>query len=118
MGSYRDWQTALKGSQSYESMELFNEIVTSTRAVLTGQAAYERDGVTFTESRPHLPLIAALAIAKKTERPLQIIDFGGSLGSAYLQNRNWLVSRTFQWIIIEQPHVVAAGRKLFDEHPV
>jgi putative methyltransferase (TIGR04325 family) len=49
---------------------------------------------------------------------LNVIDFGGSLGSAYWQSRPFLsaVPRV-DWRVVEQPHYVSLGRREFaNEH--
>ena len=42
---------------------------------------------------------------------LNVLDFGGALGSSYFQNRKFLVGLPrVSWNVVEQPHFVDAGR--------
>jgi len=45
----------------------------------------------------------------KESNKLNIIDFGGSLGSTYFQHRLWLENFNYTWNVIEQPHYVEEG---------
>jgi putative methyltransferase (TIGR04325 family) len=45
---------------------------------------------------------------------LTVLDFGGSLGSTYFQNRKFLnFIGDLSWNIVEQPHFVKTGRLYF-----
>ena len=51
-------------------------------------------------------------IAAQSKGKLNVLDFGGSLGSSYFQNLHFLRSLTsVRWSVIEQPHYVQAGQK-------
>ena len=44
-----------------------------------------------------------------------MLDFGGSLGSTYYQNKEFLSSlKELQWCIVEQSHFVACGKEHFE----
>jgi len=49
---------------------------------------------------------------------LNVLDFGGSLGSSYYQNKNFLKDvQELNWSIVEQKHFVTEGKKHFaDKH--
>ena len=57
-------------------------------------------------------------VASANDYRLNLLDFGGSLGSSYYQNRFFLESlKEITWNIVEQPTVAECGRKNFaDEH--
>lgn len=60
------------------------------------------------------PFLAALFYAlngclSSGEHPC-VLDFGGSLGSTFFQNRKLLTHFSCRWHIVEQPHFVEAGR--------
>src|SRR5258708_34138096 len=57
-------------------------------------------------------MITTLLSACHQERNrLNVLDFGGSLGSSYFHNRGFLETVSdFNWSTIEQPQFVAAGR--------
>ena len=50
-----------------------------------------------------------------TEGVLRVLDFGGSLGSSYFQHRNFLSHiENIKWIVVEQSHFVAVGKREFE----
>ena len=47
---------------------------------------------------------------------LSVLDFGGSLGSTYYQNKKFLDSLDdVSWNIVEQKHFVDAGKEDFED---
>jgi putative methyltransferase (TIGR04325 family) len=47
---------------------------------------------------------------------LSVLDFGGSLGSSYFQNRNFMDGlQNVRWSVVEQPHFVEAGRQYIQD---
>jgi putative methyltransferase (TIGR04325 family) len=57
-------------------------------------------------------------VASNNDNRLNLLDFGGSLGSSYYQNKDFLKSLSeLSWNIIEQPAVAECGQKNFaNEH--
>ncbi|MEW5819373.1 MAG: methyltransferase, TIGR04325 family, partial [Cyanobacteriota bacterium] len=62
------------------------------------------------------PLLACLMlVAAIKENSLSVLDFGGSLGSTYFQNRKFLENlRNVQWGIVEQSKFVETGKDSFE----
>ena len=87
----------------------------ATREVVAGRAAYERDSVLFHEPAYPFPIVAELLRAALANgRRLNVIDFGGSLGSTYRQCRPLLDGvQDLRWHVIEQPGFVAIGQSEF-----
>ena len=81
-----------------------------------GEAVYERDSVLFDKIQYPWPLLANLLwIASKNGDKLNILDFGGSLGSTYFQNINYLKHLNYlKWNIVEQKNFVDCGKELFE----
>jgi len=80
---------------------------------------YERDSVLFDRVEYSWPLLASLLMAAKDNgNKLNVIDFGGSLGSSYFQNKGILGHlESLHWNIVEQENFVACGKKNFaDEY--
>ncbi len=63
----------------------------ATRKVVAGEAVYERDSVVFDHLEYAWPLLACLLQIAAERRSLRVIDFGGSLGSSWRQNRRFSV---------------------------
>ena len=77
--------------------------------VISGQAAYERDSVLFYDEKINKPLITYLENLRKkaNSKYLKVLDFGGSFGSTYFQNKKELSNyKKFKWDIIEQKKIV------------
>jgi putative methyltransferase (TIGR04325 family) len=86
----------------------------STLKVKNGEAVYERDSFIFDKIQYNWPLLASLlSIGSNKGNTLNIIDFGGSLGSSYFQNKH-ILSPLFNinWVVVEQSHFVDCGRGL------
>jgi putative methyltransferase (TIGR04325 family) len=110
-GDYPSWEAAVFAAGA--AGDKSDRVVAAARAVREGRAAWERDGVTFATAEPHPPLLAALrAVAAGQGGRLEVVDFGGALGSAWRQHRAWLPGDT-TWRVVEVPALVAAGRREF-----
>ncbi|RYZ88024.1 MAG: methyltransferase, TIGR04325 family [Proteobacteria bacterium] len=112
-GDYLSWIEAEKNSGGYAAQEILIKVQNSVLAVLAGKAAFERDGVAFTHADPNFTLLASLYQAIEKHDEIAIIDFGGSLGSTFLQSRPWLSKGLSSWMVVEQPSFVEAGKKLY-----
>ena len=113
-GNYADWSSALAASDGYDSELILEKVRDATIKVKTGQAVYERDSFIFEEKQYSWALLAILMrIAAQHANSLKVIDFGGSLGSTYFQNKDFLHAANIQlnWRVVEQPHFVEAGNK-------
>lgn len=115
-GNYASWAEAQKVSTGYDQKAILESVKDSLLKVKNGEAAYERDGVLFDEIQYSWPLLAILIwITTQSNGKLNLVDFGGSLGSTYFHHRLFLDSlpKLF-WNIIEQKHFVDAGKKYFE----
>lgn len=118
-GNYRSWEDAKKASGGYDSDIILNKVKEALLKVKRGEAVYERDSVLFDKIQYSWPLLAGLLwIASQKGNKLNLVDFGGSLGSTYYQNRKFLTHLSeLQWNIVEQNRFVECGRLYFqDEH--
>lgn len=116
-GDYDSWEDARKLTTGYENGVILDKVQKASLEVKSGKAVFERDSVVFDEIQYSWPLLAGLMwIAALSKGELNVIDFGGALGSTYFQNRKFL--RTLcrvQWNIVEQKHYVDAGKKYFED---
>ncbi len=114
-GEPADWAQALRLSSGYSAESIIERVVTATREVVAGRALYERDSVLFHEPDYPYPIVAELLRAALANRGrLNVIDFGGSLGSTYRQCRPLLDSvDQVCWQVVEQPSFVSLGRREF-----
>jgi putative methyltransferase (TIGR04325 family) len=111
-GKFHHWEEARKFCTGYDTEIILNRIKEARLNVLEGKAVYERDAQLFDEITYTWPLLAALLwAASLNNNILNIIDFGGSLGSSFFQNRLFLSHLKLNWNIVEQPELVDFGKK-------
>ena len=116
-GNYTTWEEAEKASTGYDSDRILDKVRDSLLKVKNGEAVYERDSVLFDKVQYSWPLLAALLwIASRNENRLNLVDFGGSLGSTYYQNRTFLAHlNEVRWNIVEQKKFVECGKRDFED---
>ena len=116
-GDYESWDHAQKNSTGYNSPVILEKVKQSMIKVKNGEAVYERDSVLFKEVHYSYPLLVSLLYcAAQNKGKLNIVDFGGSLGSTYFQNIKFLKGLLFcRWSIVEQPHFVSCGIDNFQD---
>lgn len=118
-GDYADWKDAKNASTGYDSDLILEKVRESTLKVKNGGSHFERDSVLFDKVQYPWPLLAGLLwIATQKEGRLNLLDFGGSLGSSYYQNRKFLAHlKELRWCIVEQKKFVECGKRDFEnEH--
>lgn len=91
-----------------------NRVVESTTKVISNQAEFERDGVAFYQREYSYKVLSSiLYVASNSKGHLNIIDFGGSLGSMYYQNKRFIQNlKKVSWNVVEQKSFVDVGKKL------
>lgn len=111
-GPFKTWEEAVAKSSGYDQDLILSRVLKSTMKVIRGEAAGERDSVALKETDYTWPVTSGLmCAASSNEGRLHVLDFGGSLGSVYFQNRKFLDFTTeFSWSVVEQPNFVNAGR--------
>lgn len=117
-GDFSVWADATAVSSGYDDVAILEKVRQAAIAVKHGNAAFERDSVTFAEPATNWPVLASLmTLAAMAGGALHIVDFGGSLGSLYFQHRRFLdLLHDVSWTVIEQPHFVRIGQaELVDE---
>lgn len=114
-GDYHSWAAAEKASTGYDHKIILEKVMNAQLKIKNNEAVYERDSVIFDKIQYSWPLLSALMwIAAQSNGNLNIIDFGGALGSTYSQNSKFLNHLPFvRWNIIEQNRFVDTGIKYF-----
>lgn len=115
-GNYATWQDAQKQCIGYDDDLILETCKNALLKVKNGEAVYERDSVIFDKIQYSWALSATLAkAALENNGKLCVLDFGGSLGSTYYQNKDFLSAvQELKWCIVEQPHFVSCGRENFE----
>jgi len=116
-GDYATWEEAKKASTGYDSDAILQKVRMSLLKVKNGEAVYERDSVIFEEIQYSWPLLSGLLLAASSSNGnLRVLDFGGSLGSTYYQNKKFLDRlNSVSWSIVEQKHFVDIGKIDFED---
>jgi putative methyltransferase (TIGR04325 family) len=117
-GNYASWEKARKQCTGYDDKAILEKVKTACLKVKNKEACFERDGVCFYEPEYLYPLLAILLrIAGENNGVLNVIDFGGSLGSAFSQHKPFLFPAVKQlnWYVVEQPHFVTCGQQFFED---
>lgn len=112
VGDYTTWAEAQAKSIGYDADDILTKVLTATLKVTRGEAVFERDSVTFDKIEYSWPMLAGLMwAAARNAGKLNVLDFGGALGSSYLQNRKFLEGLAdVRWNVVEQPHYVECGK--------
>ena len=115
-GDFDTWENAEKECSGYDGENIINKVSEALIKVKNGEAEYERDAHLFYTLEYNWSLVALIQKAYlETNKELLIVDFGGSLGSSYFQNRKMLANVPYKWIVIEQPHYTEKGKALFED---
>jgi putative methyltransferase (TIGR04325 family) len=114
-GHYGDWATAMRFARGYDAPEILERTRRAMHQVRSGSAKFERDSVIFDRLEPPFPLLAAFArVAAGNAGRLDVLDFGGALGSTYFQCREFLRPlRSLRWTVVEQSSHVKCGHREF-----
>ncbi len=116
-GDYIDWNSAKADCGSYNSEIIFDKVFDSTLKVKNNKAVYERDSVLFEKKEYSWPLAFALAWCCSENNKLEVLDFGGALGSSFYQNKDFLNLSKTKWVVVEQDRFVKLGNsKIADKN--
>ena len=117
-GNYSSWNEAQAQTTGYDTDLILNKVLIALLKVKNGEAVYERDSVNFDEIQYSWGTLSGLLLSSQANKGyLTVLDFGGSLGSGYFQNKNALKYVTnLKWNIIEQTHFVKSGKEHFSNH--
>lgn len=110
-GDYPCWQAAVDRSTGYQAEGIAKKVLETTLQVLGGRFAFERDSVGFVLPEYNWPLLACLfGAAAAHGGSLRVLDYGGALGSVFLQHRNLFTQLpTVDWRIVEQAGYAELG---------
>lgn len=113
IGDYDQWEKAHDECGGYDDPHILSTVVSATKAVMNGIAAYERDGYLFYEQKYNYNLCAIMlrCAIQNNNNGVRVLDIGGSLGSTYFQNKKYLEEiKGLEYIIAEQNSFVEYGQ--------
>lgn len=109
----KNWKDALNNSKSYEDSMIAEKIIKAYDKINNKNCEfYERDGFIFNQKPDESDLINFLSKHLETNRSLEILDFGGSLGSRFFSNYNFISKTKINWNVVEQQKLVKYGNKV------
>ena len=116
-GNYLSWDEAAAQCSGYDADHILSKVLAATLKVKRGEATFERDSVLFDEVEYAWPVLAGLMwAAARNKGALNVLDFGGALGSSYFQNRKFFQGLpNVRWNIVEQAHYVKAGQEYIQD---
>ncbi len=118
-GDFASWEEAAVKCSGYDADNILAKVLDATLKVKRGEAIFERDSVLFDKTEYAWPVLAGLmCAASRSNGVLNVLDFGGALGSSYFQNRMFLKDLPeVRWNVVEQAHYVKAGQEhIQDKH--
>ncbi|MBK7627779.1 MAG: methyltransferase, TIGR04325 family [Bacteroidales bacterium] len=116
-GNYKSWNEAKSKCKGYDEKQILDKVLNNALKVKNGEIPFERDSVPFDKKVYSFPLLASLLwIANQNNNKLNVLDFGGALGTSYFQNLSFIKSLSeHNWCIVEQKHFVNEGIKSFED---
>lgn len=117
-GNYASWQEAKADCEGYEAKNIIDKVLAATLKVKNGEAVYERDSVLFDEIQYSWGLLSGLLLsASQNKGSICVVDFGGSLGSTYSQNKKFLDKlNNVTWCVVEQQNFVEKGKAFIEDN--
>jgi putative methyltransferase (TIGR04325 family) len=116
-GDFKNWEEAKRQGSGYDTNNILEKTKHSLGKIKSGEAIYERDSVLFDKKEYPFSIISCLLYtAIKNNNRLNVLDFGGSLGSTWYQIQEFIPSEIeISWSIVEQPNYVTEGKKSFED---
>ena len=108
-GKSESYEDVILASSPYVGQAIISQVTEAASAVLRGDAAYERDGKAYVSRPLDLKIYDRLRILLKSNST--VADFGGGVGGLFL-NAPEVFPHKCRKIVVEQPSMVSAGRKL------
>lgn len=115
-GPYLSWAEARRQSTGYDTDEILGRVRAAIVKARAASDLHERDSVLLDKPPYSFPVLAGLLLTAIGQRGnLNVLDFGGSLGSTYHLYRPLLSDlASIRWNVVEQPSFVACGRSEFE----
>lgn len=109
-GDYKNWQDAMKHCTGYDDPSITEKALSSILETKDQSDRYERDS-SIIEGTPDFAFNSLRWMKSFAEgNKIDLVDFGGSLGSSFFQLKPFLDNYSVKWNVIEQEHVAAVGK--------
>jgi putative methyltransferase (TIGR04325 family) len=118
-GPFRSWEEAAQNSDGWDAAVITSKTLDVSLKLRDGQVEYQQDTVIYKSIRYSSTIVAFLLLSLERHKDkLNLVDFGGSLGTNYYQNRKLLRQLTqtpVAWNIVELPVIAKLGAEHFAE---
>lgn len=119
-GPYSSWRDAVANSDGWDAPAILEKTLDLSLKMRDALIEFQQDLVEYGRIRYSETILAFLAMASGMNGgKLEIVDFGGSLGTNFAQNKKILRPFTddgkCKWNIVERPPTVDLGRKHFED---
>lgn len=114
-GNYKTWDDAVCDSDGYDHSEIIEKILNASRKVRDGLFAGEQDSVNFDHPIVNYDVLIGILNTCSNES-INIVDFGGGLGSHYYQYRPLIYTKKCTWRVVEQEYIVKYGSNEFQNN--
>lgn len=116
IGEYSTWEEAAEECAGYDDNAIISKVIDAIEKVRRGEAVWERDSCLFYEAKYVYRVCAAILRCAVQNRRVRLLDIGGSLGSTWFQNREYLTDvENLEYIVAEQDHFVEYGHKNLED---
>ena len=120
-GPYATWQDAAANSDGWDASAILEKTLDRSLKVRDGEIGFQLDTVVFDRVIYSETVLAFLAIASAMNGgKLDIVDFGGSLGTNFAQNkkilRPFIEKGRCAWNVVERPPTADLGKHFADEN--
>lgn len=114
-GNFSSWAESQNNSTGYSAENILKNCRESLIKVKSSEFLFERDSVLFNTPQYSWPLLVSLQhVALANKGTLNVIDFGGSLGSTYFNVKKFINNlKSISWTIVEQKNFVDCGKEEF-----
>jgi putative methyltransferase (TIGR04325 family) len=117
VGPVPSWQDAVVRSDGWDASAITEKTLRLALQVRDGAIEFEQDTVPRKKIAYSVTTLAFIVLVLSRHRnSLDVLDFGGSLGTNYYQNRKILSSLAktpFTWNVVERPVLAELGSKHF-----
>jgi putative methyltransferase (TIGR04325 family) len=120
-GPYSSWQGAMAASDDgWDSIDVLEKTLDLSLKMRDGLIEFQQDLIEYNRIIYSETILAFLAMASGMHgNSIEIVDFGGSLGTNFTQNkkilRHLIDDGKCKWNVVERPPTVKIGRNYFED---
>lgn len=113
-GDYDSWSNAETECLGYSEHHIVEQVKDTLLITKDREDIYERDGCIINGEPEYAFELLHWIKESSVNNEINLIDFGGSLGTTYHQLKKYLKDYRVRWNVIEQKNYVEVGKKTFE----